>query len=143
MGTHPIFESDFDCLTEKMSDLKQLSLEEVKKHNTASDCWTVIHNKVYDVTKFLVEHPGGEEIMLESAGMVATEGFEDVGHSSDARELLKDYLIGELVESERTEFKSQYVYTGDNKEGGPTPLFWVIGVALTAVAAYFYVNRFM
>ena len=29
-----------------MSDLKQLSLEEVKKHNTASDCWTVIHNKV-------------------------------------------------------------------------------------------------
>ena len=40
---------------------------------------------------------------------------------------MKDYLIGELVESERTEFKSQYVYTGDNKEGGPTPLFWVIG----------------
>ena len=64
-------------------------------------------------------------------------------HSSDARELLKDYLIGELVESERTEFKSQYVYTSDNKEGGPTPLFWVLGVALTAVAAYFYVNRFM
>ena len=50
-----------------------------------------------------------------------------LSHSSDARELLKDYLIGELVESERTEFKSQYVYTGDNKEGGPTPLFWVIG----------------
>ena len=64
-------------------------------------------------------------------------------HSSDARELLKDYLIGELIESERTEFKSQYVYTSDNKEGGPTPLFWVLGVALTAVAAYFYVNRMM
>merc|ERR1712021_254384 len=131
MGTHPIFESDFDCLTE------------VIKHNSASDCWTVVHNKVYDVTKFLVEHPGGEEIMLESAGMDATEGFEDVGHSSDARELLKDYLVGELIESERTEFKSQYVYTSDNKEGGPTPLFWVLGVALTAVAAYFYVNRMM
>merc|ERR1712141_382249 len=27
MGTHPIFESDFDCLTEKMSDLYQQSLE--------------------------------------------------------------------------------------------------------------------
>ena len=87
---------------------------------------------------------------------VDKKAFLKFSHSSDARELLKDYLIGELVESERTEFKSQYVYTGDNKEGGPTPLFWVIGklfrhfrlflclgVALTAVAAYFYVNRFM
>ena len=36
--------------------------------------------QVYDVTKFLVEHPGGEEIMLESAGMDSTEGFEDVGY---------------------------------------------------------------
>ena len=32
------------------------------------------------MTKFLVEHPGGEEIMLESAGMDSTEGFEDVGY---------------------------------------------------------------
>merc|ERR1712050_476995 len=29
MGTHPIFESDFDCLTEKMSDEEYLE----KKHN--------------------------------------------------------------------------------------------------------------
>lgn len=26
----------------------------------------------------------------------ATEAFEDTGHSIDARELMKDYLIGEL-----------------------------------------------
>ena len=36
--------------------------------------------------------------MIENAGDDATEAFEDVGHSSDAREMLKDYLIGELVE---------------------------------------------
>lgn len=29
-------------------------------------------------------------------GRDATEAFEDVGHSNDARELMKDYLIGEL-----------------------------------------------
>ena len=28
----------------------------------------------------------------------ATEAFEDVGHSTDARELMKDYVIGELPE---------------------------------------------
>lgn len=32
------------------------------------------------------------------AGRVATENFEDVGHSTDARELMKTYQIGELIE---------------------------------------------
>ena len=36
--------------------------------------------------------------MIENAGIDSTEAFEDVGHSSDAREMLKDYLIGELNE---------------------------------------------
>lgn len=34
--------------------------------------------------------------MLEQAGADATESFEDVGHSTDAREMLEQYLIGEL-----------------------------------------------
>ena len=32
------------------------------------------------------------------AGKHATEQFEDVGHSEDARELMVDYEIGELAE---------------------------------------------
>lgn len=31
------------------------------------------------------QHPGGEEVLIEQAGREATEAFEDVGHSSDAR----------------------------------------------------------
>ena len=50
------------------------------------------------MTKFLDEHPGGEIILLRNAGIDSTEEFEEVGHSSDARELLKEYLIGELNE---------------------------------------------
>merc|ERR1712198_79519 len=57
---------------------------------------------VYDVTKFLDEHPGGEEILIENAGEDSTENFEDVGHSSDAREMLEEYYIGELAEEDRT-----------------------------------------
>ena len=34
--------------------------------------------------------------MFENAGQHATEAFEDVGHSTDAREMMKEYLIGEL-----------------------------------------------
>ena len=47
---------------------KLIKFEEVETHNKKDDCWMVIHGKVYDVTKFLPEHPGGEEVMLETRG---------------------------------------------------------------------------
>ena len=46
----------------------EYTMAEVAKHNTDKDCWLAIHGKVYDVTKFLDEHPGGEEVMLDDAG---------------------------------------------------------------------------
>uniref|UniRef100_H3A7S7 Cytochrome b5 type B n=1 Tax=Latimeria chalumnae TaxID=7897 RepID=H3A7S7_LATCH len=48
------------------------------------------------VTSSLRNHPGGEEVLFEQAGGDATESFEDVGHSVDAREMLTQYYIGEL-----------------------------------------------
>uniref|UniRef100_A0AC11BCW8 Uncharacterized protein n=1 Tax=Ovis aries TaxID=9940 RepID=A0AC11BCW8_SHEEP len=71
-------------------------LEEVAKRNSSKDIWLVIHGRVYDVSRFLDEHPGGEEVLMEQAGGDATESFEDVGHSSDAREMLKQYYIGDV-----------------------------------------------
>ncbi|XP_029464163.1 cytochrome b5 [Rhinatrema bivittatum] len=71
-------------------------LEEVKKRNSAQETWLVLHGRVYDVTRFVEEHPGGEEVLLEQAGGDATESFEDVGHSPDAREMLKQYYIGDV-----------------------------------------------
>lgn len=56
----------------------------------------VIHDKVYDVTKFVDEHPGGEEVLLDVGGQDATEAFEDVGHSDEAREMLEPLLVGAL-----------------------------------------------
>nr|XP_036863263.1 cytochrome b5 isoform X1 [Manis javanica] len=46
-------------------------------------------------------HPGGEEVLREQAGGDATENFEDIGHSTDARELSKTYIIGELHPDDR------------------------------------------
>ena len=45
--------------------------------------------------------------MLEQAGSDATESFEDVGHSTDAREMLQQYYIGELHEVRRDLICSQ------------------------------------
>ncbi|XP_078045364.1 cytochrome b5 isoform X2 [Augochlora pura] len=70
--------------------------EEVAKHNTHDDLWVIIHRKVYDLSMFLIKHPGGVGVLLESGGRDATEDFEDIGHSKDARQIMSHYKIGEL-----------------------------------------------
>ncbi|RCI15962.1 hypothetical protein L249_2739 [Ophiocordyceps polyrhachis-furcata BCC 54312] len=70
--------------------------QDVAEHNTKKDLYLVIHDKVYDCAEFVDEHPGGEEVMLDVAGQDATEAFEDVGHSDEARETLDKLLVGKL-----------------------------------------------
>ncbi|XP_065022116.1 cytochrome b5-like [Musa acuminata AAA Group] len=78
------------------SDRKVYTLAEVSAHNSANDCWLVIDGKVYDVTKFLDDHPGGDEVLVSSTGKDATDDFEDVGHSTAARAMLDEYYVGEI-----------------------------------------------
>jgi cytochrome b involved in lipid metabolism len=47
---------------------KTYTLAQVQGHNTESDCWIIIHNKIYDVTVFQSSHPGGGEPILDFAG---------------------------------------------------------------------------
>lgn len=59
------------------------------------------------IEKSSLQHPGGEEVLLEQAGNDGSEAFEDVGHSSDARELMVKYKVGEIVEAERKPVKQK------------------------------------
>ncbi|KAI8008815.1 Cytochrome b5 isoform E [Camellia lanceoleosa] len=78
------------------SDPKVHLFEEVAKHNKTKDCWLIIAGKVYDVTPFMDDHPGGDEVLLSATGKDATNDFEDVGHSDSAREMMEKYYIGEI-----------------------------------------------
>lgn len=44
----------------------------------------------------IIPYSGGEEVMLDVGGQDATEAFEDVGHSDEARETLEKLLVGTL-----------------------------------------------
>ncbi len=51
-----------------MSAPKVFSLDEVKKHTAVDDLWIALHGKVYNVTQFLEEHPGGDGVLMDNAG---------------------------------------------------------------------------
>ncbi|XP_011701042.1 PREDICTED: cytochrome b5-like isoform X2 [Wasmannia auropunctata] len=97
---------------------KLFTRAQVEKHSDSSrDTWIIIHNNVYNVSSFLNEHPGGEEVLLEQNGQDATEAFEDIGHSTDARQMMESYKIGELVEADRkNETKKPKDWTSPNEE---------------------------
>lgn len=58
-----------------MGSLRSYTYKEIQKHNRADDCWLAIRDKVYDVTRFVPHHPGGNMIYL-NAGRESTHLFE-------------------------------------------------------------------
>jgi hypothetical protein len=99
--------------------------------------------KVYDVTSYLDDHPGGAEVMLDLAGKDADEFFEDIGHSNDAREELAKHVIGVLKLSEEEKEKRRLAAekkksAGDS--GGGMSMIAVL-VAVAGIGYYFYKQK--
>ncbi|RXN31818.1 cytochrome b5-like protein [Labeo rohita] len=117
--------------TQEDSGVKYYTRAEVQAHNMSKDTWLIIHDKVYDITGFMEEHPGGEEVLLEQAGADATESFEDVGHSTDAREMLQQYYIGEL-------HMEVYITTSKDSRSWTTWLIPTIAAVLVGAMYRYY-----
>ncbi|KAK1551001.1 hypothetical protein Q3G72_028487 [Acer saccharum] len=74
---------------------KIYSKAEVFLHNKRTDCWIIIKNKVYDVTSYVEEHPGGDAI-LAHAGDDSTEGFYGPQHATRVFDMIDDFYVGDL-----------------------------------------------
>jgi len=119
---------------------KIVTLDELRQHTAKESLWALLNGKVYDVTKFIDEHPGGDEVILSEAGKDATEAFEDVGHSDEARALLPGMLVGEFEKGPNENVAKAYQSTAaaaamENAVQQTSNAFYF--VPLAALVAYF------
>ncbi|KII91632.1 hypothetical protein PLICRDRAFT_51769 [Plicaturopsis crispa FD-325 SS-3] len=85
---------------------------DVASHTSQSDCWVSRDGKVYNLSPFLSDHPGGADLLLAVAGKdlsapPAKDGGlslmdEDHEHSDFAYEMLEEYAIGRLGNDDTT-----------------------------------------
>jgi L-lactate dehydrogenase (cytochrome) len=43
-----------------------VSVDEIKKHSSADDCWIVVDDVIWDITEFAPTHPGGSDSKFSS-----------------------------------------------------------------------------
>ena len=77
----------------------KLSNSEVKKHNSGGDCWSIVSGKVYNLTSFVQQHPGGIELISSICGIDGTAAFSSQhGSSAKPNNVLAGLLLGSLGE---------------------------------------------
>ena len=97
-----------------------LSLQEVSQHNKKDDCWVIIHDKAYDLSDFIDEHPGGLAIIMKYAGKDATKAFDPI-HPGDTltKYLQPKYHKGE-VEKKKKKKKQPSTTTNNDADASKT-----------------------
>ncbi len=88
--------SRLNTLNKQVTSGKTFTAEEVAKHKTKDDCWVILHNKVYNVTNFLDDHPGGAKAILIYGGKDATEQFDMLHEMKIIKKYGKDMYVGDL-----------------------------------------------
>lgn len=76
---------------------------DVESHNTSKSCYVTLGNKVYDITPFLADHPGGGELIVEYGGKDVSKIMADEvshTHSESAYEVLDDHFVGFVAGAE-------------------------------------------
>eukprot|EP00611_Tribonema_gayanum_P013836 TRINITY_DN25059_c0_g1_i1.p1 TRINITY_DN25059_c0_g1~~TRINITY_DN25059_c0_g1_i1.p1 ORF type:complete len:507 (-),score=108.53 TRINITY_DN25059_c0_g1_i1:413-1861(-) len=131
--------------------------QEVAKHNTAQSAWVIVGSKVYDLTSWVDNHPGGREVLLLMAGRDATAAFESYHPFTDKpRKILGKFEVGAVSNHEFPQYrpdsgfystmnKRLAAYFKENKLNpkSPWPGVWrMMLVSACAVASFLACNNF-
>ncbi|CAI5744775.1 unnamed protein product [Peronospora destructor] len=78
------------------SPRQAILMQEVNRHCTEDDCWSVLNGKVYNMTPYLKFHPGGIADLMLSAGGDCTDLFNEKHPWVNGHGMLEKCYIGEL-----------------------------------------------
>jgi cytochrome b involved in lipid metabolism len=129
---------------------KKYTAEEVAKHNVLDgpnkSTWVIYEGKVYDISNFVSEHPGGTEVLADTAGTDITRSFTEIGHSDHARGLMTPMLVGELegyVPGAKSARRAPVVGNkapsseSGKPSGGISPALIAVLIVIIAAVAYY------
>ncbi|EPQ30970.1 uncharacterized protein PFL1_01159 [Pseudozyma flocculosa PF-1] len=86
--------------------IRLFTLDDVAKHDRPDDCWLIHRGNVYNVSEFVEDHPGGDDLILRFAGKDMGEIMDDPeehSHSDSAYDVLNEYLVGRLPKTPEEE----------------------------------------
>ena len=70
---------------------------EVSTHSSKSDCWSIVNGRVYELTEWISQHPGGEAVVEAMCGNDSTAAFNGQhAGAQTANETIAGYEIGVL-----------------------------------------------
>ncbi|MFA6256899.1 MAG: cytochrome b5-like heme/steroid binding domain-containing protein [Candidatus Paceibacterota bacterium] len=79
------------------SPTNEFSSSDVALHADSTSCWTIVRGNVYDLTGWIVKHPGGEQAILGLCGKDGTTAFENQhGGMEKQEQILATFKIGIL-----------------------------------------------
>jgi cytochrome b involved in lipid metabolism len=84
---------------------RRISMEELQKHNTEFDCWTVYNGKVYNVTQYMHYHPGGVKKIMIGAGKDCTKYYDKFHPWVNIETMLAKCYVGPLGDGAKSVIK--------------------------------------
>eukprot|EP00966_Prymnesium_polylepis_P061430 1425451-Prymnesium_polylepis.1 len=116
---------------------RRFTLEEVAAHKKKTDCWIVVDGKVFDMTSFLEEHPGGRRMPLKYAGKDATDTWMEI-HGHKKEQIFKNYahLIVGVIGVPDDQPAAPTDQPAAPKDQAPLKMHTVVDTALSASEAW-------
>ncbi|KAI3449225.1 hypothetical protein Pfo_005890 [Paulownia fortunei] len=129
-----------------MADNKKnyITSDELKKHNKPDDLWLSVQGKVYNVTDWAKDHPGGDIPLLNLAGQDVTDAFIAFHPGTAWKHLdrfftgyyLEDFQVSEVSRDYR-KLASEFAKSGIFEKKGHGVIYSICFVLLLLSACFY------
>jgi len=74
--------------------LKLNNLQELYELINNGKKYIIINNNILNIKEYIVNHPGGDNVLIDSIGKDVTNEYNDIGHSKSANNILDTLKVG-------------------------------------------------